>query len=130
MPKPENLIPHQWKKGQSGNPKGVPKKSFRTLNDALKAKGFEELKKAQYIELLGILFNLDESEIKELASNKENPLAVRLMIQELTDPSTRSKALQDFRNYAFGTAAQSIDHTTQGEKITPPIAWVKNDGQH
>jgi hypothetical protein len=26
MPKPENVIPHKWKKGQSGNPAGRPKK--------------------------------------------------------------------------------------------------------
>lgn len=26
MPKPENVIPHKWKKGQSGNPNGRPKK--------------------------------------------------------------------------------------------------------
>jgi hypothetical protein len=25
MPKPENVIPHKWKKGQSGNPAGRPK---------------------------------------------------------------------------------------------------------
>jgi len=25
MPKPENVIPHKWKKGQSGNPSGRPK---------------------------------------------------------------------------------------------------------
>ena len=26
MPKPENVIPHKWKKGQTGNPAGRPKK--------------------------------------------------------------------------------------------------------
>jgi len=26
MPKPENVIPHKWKKGVSGNPAGRPKK--------------------------------------------------------------------------------------------------------
>ena len=26
MPKPENVIPHKWKKGESGNPAGRPKK--------------------------------------------------------------------------------------------------------
>jgi hypothetical protein len=26
MPKPENVIPHKWNKGQSGNPAGRPKK--------------------------------------------------------------------------------------------------------
>ena len=26
MPQPENVIPHKWKKGQSGNPAGRPKK--------------------------------------------------------------------------------------------------------
>jgi hypothetical protein len=25
MPKPENVLPHKWKKGQSGNPAGRPK---------------------------------------------------------------------------------------------------------
>lgn len=26
MPKPENVIPHKWKKGQTGNPNGRPRK--------------------------------------------------------------------------------------------------------
>ena len=34
MPKPENIEPHKYKKGQSGNPKGRPKK-LPSLTEAL-----------------------------------------------------------------------------------------------
>lgn len=115
MANEKNLV--KWPKGTSGNPAGRPRKSFAKINDALKKKGYEPLKRAELIEMYTLLFNLDEEAIKELAATKDNPLAIRLAIQELTDPQTRSKALQDFRNYAFGQAQQNVDIKSGGESL-------------
>jgi hypothetical protein len=111
-------------KGETNNPNGRPKKSFRVLNDALKKEGYEPLKKRELIDFYELVFNLDEDEVKKMASDKSNPLAIRLMIQEMTDPMSRGKAIQDYRNYAFGGAVSNIDHTTKGEKVTAPITWI------
>jgi hypothetical protein len=127
IPQPHGGAIVNAEKGETANPNGRPKKSFRLINDELKSKGFEPLTRGQLIELYSLIFNTDAQTIKELAQDEKNPLAIRLAIQELTDPATRGKALQDYRNYAFGTATQHTDITSQGEKITPPIQWVKPD---
>ncbi len=88
------------------------------MNDELKKAGYEPLKRQDLVELYGLLFNLDEEKIKEMATRKDNPLAVRLAIQDLTDPATRTKALQDYRNYAYGSAPQVLDHQSKGESLS------------
>jgi len=36
-----------------------------------------------------------------------------------------SQAVKTWLNYRFGMPKQNIDITTQGEKVTPPIEWIK-----
>jgi hypothetical protein len=36
------------------------------------------------------------------------------------------QAIKTWLNYRFGMPKQSIDVTTQGEKVTPPIEWLKS----
>lgn len=114
----KDIEKYKWKKGQSGNPKGRPKRTFNVLNDELKKEGYDPLSRGQLVELYSLLFQLPEEKIKEMATRKDNPLAVRLAIQDLTDPATRTKALQDYRNYAFGGAPQILDHQSKGESIS------------
>lgn len=118
LPQPHGGVIHQAEKGETANPNGRPKKSFRIINDQLKKKGFEPLQRRELIELYSLLFNLDESEIKELAQDKSNPLSIRLVIAELTDVQTRAKALQDYRNYAFGAAMQNVALQTEEGGLT------------
>lgn len=115
MGKEDNLIPFQ--KGQSGNPNGRPRKSFSVINAELKAKGIESLSRTDLIDAYGLIFNSTEKELKELAGEKETPYALRLIIGELNSARTRSKALQDYRDYMFGKAKDSVDHTTNGKDI-------------
>ena len=68
MPKPENIEPHQFKKGESGNPAGRPK---RTRNRATIVKEWLEVQ--QYITnpITGEKERLEQQDIITLALIKE-----------------------------------------------------------
>ncbi len=36
-------------------------------------------------------------------------------------------AIKTWLNYRFGMPRQSIDVTSQGDKITPPVQWIKSE---
>lgn len=103
--------PHWWaiyqaSKGETANPNGRPKKSFRIINDELKAKGYEALTKSQLIEAYSLIFNTDEEALQEIAKSKDTPYALRIIISEMNNKQYRAKALQDYRDYMFGKAIQ------------------------
>lgn len=95
-------------KGETNNPNGRPKKSFSLLNDSLKKEGYQPLTKNQLIEAYSLLFSIDQEKIEEIAADESQPLAIRLIIQEMTSPQTSGKALADMRDYLFGKAKENI----------------------
>jgi hypothetical protein len=111
----EDLIP--FKKGQSGNPNGRPRKSFASINAELKAKGIKPLGKTDLIDAYQTIFNADEETLKEIAKDKGTPYAMKIIILELNDKKTRAKAMQDYRDYCFGRALNSTDITSGGDPI-------------
>ena len=113
----EDIVKHQFKPGESGNPNGRPKKSFSIINAELKAHGVEPLTKSNLIEAYTLIFNTDEKKLKEIAKDNNTPYGLRLIIQELNSTKSRSRALEDYRDYMFGRAKESIDHTTAGKEI-------------
>lgn len=120
MANEENLTP--FKKGESGNPSGRPRKSFASINQELKDKGVTPLTKNALIEAYELVFNTDEDELKKIAGHKETPYGLKLIIKELNNSKSRSKALADYRDYMFGKAQNSTDITTGGEPInTAPV---------
>jgi hypothetical protein len=110
--------PHWWAvyqadKWETANPNGRPKKSFRLINDELKAKGYEPLTKEALIEAYSLVFNTDEKELQEIAKRPETPYALRIIILDMNNKNYRAKALQDYRDYMFGKAVQKneVDYT-------------------
>lgn len=106
---------------QNINRNGRPKKSFSLLNEKLKEEGYEPLSRSQLVEAYSLLFSVDEAKIQEIADDVSQPLAIRLIIAELTDQSTRGNAIKDMRDYLFGKALQHTDVTSKGETVNIPI---------
>jgi len=113
----EDIVDHQWKQGQSGNPNGRPRKSFASINAELKAKGVVPLSKTDLIDAYQTIFNADEDTLKDIAKDKDTPYAMKIIILELNDKKTRAKAMQDYRDYCFGRAMNTTDITSGGKPI-------------
>jgi alkylation response protein AidB-like acyl-CoA dehydrogenase len=98
MPRPENVVPHRFKKGQSGNPKGRPK-----------------------------LPDIREALAKVLAEEKDGVTALEATLRALRAKATKGdvRAAEALLDRAFGKAVQRTDVTSGDKPIaTPPIAWI------
>ena len=99
MANPQNLRP-AWKKGQTGNAKGRPK-----------------------------LPDIREALAKVLADEKDGVTALEATLRALRAKAIRGdvRAAEALLDRAFGKAAQTVDVTSAGQAITPPIIW--SDGK-
>jgi hypothetical protein len=71
MANEQNLKP--FKKGQSGNTRGRPKKIFSAISFELKAKGYEPAKPENVREIFEFLLALPLEEVAEIAGRKNEP---------------------------------------------------------
>ena len=100
MPNPENLEPHKFKKGQSGNPKGRPKK----------------------------IPEIDKLLADVLGEEKNGTIAAEAILKALLSKATKGdvRAAEVLLDRAYGKARQYLDHSTLGEKINQTIPpWMK-----
>jgi alkylation response protein AidB-like acyl-CoA dehydrogenase len=98
MPRPENVVPHRFKKGQSGNPKGRPK-----------------------------LPDIREALAKVLAEEKDGVTALEATLRALRAKATKGdvRAAEALLDRAYGKAVQRTDVTSGDKPIaTPPISWI------
>jgi len=114
----DDIVKHQFKKGESGNPNGRPKKSFASINKELRNQGITPLTKSDLIDAYSTIFNADEQTLKDIAADEETPYAMKIIILELNNSKTRAKAMQDYRDYCFGMAIRSTDITSGGKPLS------------
>ena len=97
-PDQSNLKP--FKKGQSGNPKGRPK-----------------------------LPDIKAAMAKVLAEEKDGMDALEAVLKALRTRAIKGdvRAAQELLDRGYGRSKQSIDHTTDGEKITGFIVEVVDE---
>ena len=96
MPNPPKHT--QFKKGQSGNPKGRPK-----------------------------LPDISEALAKILADEKDGYSALEATLMALRAKAVKGdiRAAEALLDRAFGKPRQSVDHTTAGEKLPPNTVRVE-----
>ena len=92
---------------------GRKPKSFKMFNDMMKERGFEPITKIQLIEAYSFIFSANEETIQEIADDESQPLALRLIIAEMTNEVSRGKALTDYRDYMFGKAGENLTVKTE-----------------
>ena len=109
MANPENIEPYKFKKGQSGNPAGRPKKRYAEHISDLRKKGYEPPCREEYFEMIGMLMAMDEDDLKVFALDRTKPYWIRIIITDMNSISTRQKMMSDYRDWIFGRAQQSID---------------------
>lgn len=107
-----------WQKGQSGNPKGRPKKTLNVLKEALKNEGIDRVSQSELAEFAAMILNTPMSTLEALAADKNNPIITRILSVMLGKSFNDYKKLQFVLDTAFGKA-QKIDITSNGETIQP-----------
>jgi hypothetical protein len=95
-------IEPRWKKGETGNPNGRPKK----------------------------LPALDLIMANVMGQEKDGITAAEAIIMKLREQAAKGdiKAAQLLLDRAYGKSKQNIDITTQGEKVTVPTIIFTKDG--
>jgi hypothetical protein len=118
----KDIIAHQFPKGVSGNPAGRPPKLIKHTIKELQAEGVEEATptdiKACYLTLINMSIPALEQKVKD----QEQSALVRIVGKAILS-GKGFDIIERMLDRSIGRAQQSIDHTTKGEKITPPIKW-------
>lgn len=111
----KNLKP--IKPGESRNPYGRPKKNYTHVVEELKRKGYKPPTRGEFYDIVGLIMTMTEADLKEFAKDKEKPYWIRLLIQDLNKSKTRERIMSDYRDWVFGRAKESVDHTSKGESV-------------
>lgn len=123
-PKIENLKP--FKKGQSGNPKGRPKKLIGRVNDEMESQGYFEASKDEILSCYLRLINIPESKLKSLIKQKSQPMLIRVVGKAIMS-AKGFDIIEKILDRGVGRASLSIDHTTKGESLNYQPIWGKID---
>lgn len=106
-------------KGETANRNGRPKKLVSKIIDDLKEEGYEEVRPNHVADAISLLLSLDRERLKALAIDGKQPIIIQRTARRLVGASDKDwdSVLKDNLDRAHGKAKQSIDHTTQGEKM-------------
>lgn len=131
MPKPENVKPHEYKPGQSGNPAGRPKRLIANINAELAQEGYGKATKDDIMTAMQTLVNLPISKVSAIANKSiyykdesgsiiyleegdKYPILYRLAAKSLLD-KRGGEYMEKLMDRAYGKPKQDAD-----DALPPP----------
>jgi len=113
----ENLIP--YKKGQSGNPNGRPKKIENVLKDVFLSEYNVKLSKSQTEEILKNILSKSRSELIELAKNDDLPFWISMIAKKATRDYERGSIhlLELLFDRVYGKPKETVDQNIEAKTI-------------
>ena len=104
----ENLKP--FKKGESGNPKGAPKKTISFVNEEMKAEGYLPATKVDIVGCYLTLINLPLTELTKKVKDDKQPALVRIVGKAILS-GKGFEVIEKMLDRGIGKADQKIEHS-------------------
>lgn len=110
-----------WKKGESGNPNGRPRKVLRQLEEKVGIEFGVSLSKEDKFQILESMLEMSLTQLQSIATDKECPAFMVVIANGLKEDIKKGRinTLAECFDRFFGKAEQSskMDITTKGESI-------------
>lgn len=108
----KDIQQHKFKKGESGNPNGRPRKWISEL----KEKGY---KPSEVNDCILVMLSMTLEELAEVYKNQKATIMEKTVANALKKSLEKGSlySLDTLLNRAVGKPKESIDHTTKGEGI-------------
>jgi hypothetical protein len=109
----KDIIKHQFKQGESGNPKGRPKKLVSTVIADLKAEGYEEVTADHVKQAYQLLIGLDRIKVAEIGNDKEHSMLM-VVVSRAILANKGFEIIEKMLDRAHGKATNKTEVTGAG----------------
>lgn len=121
--KSKNLKP-PWKKGQSGNPKGRPRKIIGKLEKLIGEEFALDLSKAEKYQILEWALEKNKEELQSIVDDEKQPAFLVCVANSILGDikNKRIITVEALFDRIFGKPKQSVEHS--GDKENPVIREI------